>query len=64
MITCFVILVQLDLYAALFREPTFGTPIKTLTAHINQCQVLFLSMPVVFTYSDTDEQFESTNGHA
>ena len=27
-------------------------------------QVLFLSMPVVFTYSDMDEQFESTNGHA
>ena len=37
MITCFVILVQLDLYAALFREPTFGTPIETFTAHINQC---------------------------
>ena len=35
--TYFVICVQLDPYAALFREPTFGTPIKTFTAHINQC---------------------------
>ena len=36
--TCFVILVQLDLYAALFREPTFGTPIKTFNStHQSMC---------------------------